>query len=216
MSHHIIAIERMVACAGLLIGRRVADTLGVPCLDQEILTRVAKELRQDEKQLSGRDERLLSFGQKLLAAFSAGSPDAEYVPPPFPFPEDGELFAAEQQVIRDAVSDSGAVIIGHGGGAILQDRPSVVRVFCHAPLEYRTRRLMGLYPIAEERVARKAVQDQDRARERYLKAVTGRDWRDPEQYDLSINVSTVGIDTAVELITALARSKAENSAGVRV
>jgi shikimate kinase len=213
MSHYVITIERMTACAGLYIGRQVADVLRIPCLDQEILSRAAKQLQQDEQQLSGRDERLLSFGQKLLAAFSAGSPDAEYVPPPFPFPEDDELFAAEQQVIRDAVTNSGAVIIGHGGSAILKDLSGVVRVFCHAPLTFRTQRLMRLYRISDEREARRAVEEQDRARECYLKAVTARYWKDVDQYDLCIDTSTVAAETATELIVSLARTRLGGTTG---
>lgn len=213
MPQYVVTIERMVACAGLFIGRRVAEMLNTPCLDQEILSRAAKQLQQDEQQLTGRDERLLSFGQKLLAAFSAGSPDTEYVLPPFPFPEDDDLFAAEKQVIIDAVNGSGAVIIGHGGAAILKDHPTAVRVFCHAPLAYRTRRLMQLYKIADEREARQSVEEQDRVRERYLKAVTGRHWKDVDQYDLCIDVATVTAETAAELIGSLARYKLTGTAG---
>jgi chloramphenicol 3-O-phosphotransferase len=212
MSHYVITIERMIACAGLYIGRRVSEVLRIPCLDQEILSRAAKRLQQDEQELLDRDERLLSFGQKLLAAFSAGSPDTEYVLPPFPFPEDDDLFAAEKRVILDAVNGSGAVIIGHGGAAILKDLPTAVRVFCHAPLAFRTRRLMELYQLTDEREARRSVEEQDRARERYLKAVTGRDWKDVDQYDLCIDTSTVTAETAAELITSLARRKLTGAA----
>ncbi len=216
MSQYVITIERMIACAGLLIGRKVSEVLHVPCLDQEILSRAAKQLQQDEQQLTGRDERLLSFGQKLLAAFSAGSPDTEYVLPPFPFPEDDDLFAVEKQVILDAVKSSGAVIIGHGGASILKDLPTAVRVFCHAPVAYRTRRLMTLYQISDERQARRSVEEQDRARERYLKAVTGRNWKDMDQYDLCIDTSTVTAETALELIVSLARQKLTGASGILV
>lgn len=207
MPLYVVTIERMIACAGLVIGRRVAELLAIPCLDQEILTRAARQLKQDEQELAGRDERLLSFGRKLLAAFSAGSPDTEYAPPPFPFPEDDELFAAEKKVILDAVHVSGAVIIGHGGGAILQEIPTAVRIFCHAPLESRTRRLMQIYHLDDERAARQAVTEQDRARERYLRSVTGRYWQDMDQYDLCIDTSKIEIERAAEFIAGVARHK---------
>jgi shikimate kinase len=207
MAQYVVTIERMIACAGLVIGRRVAEILAVPCLDQEILNRAAQQLKQEEQELAGRDERLLSFGRRLLAAFSAGSPDTEYAPPPFPFPEDDELFAAEKKVILDAVNVSGAVIIGHGGGAILKDLPATVRIFCHAPLEHRTRRLMAIYYLDDERAARQAVTEQDKARERYLKSVTGRQWQDMDQYDLCIDTSTIDIESAAAIIAGLARQK---------
>jgi hypothetical protein len=207
MKVQVVTIERMTACGGLYIGRRLAAHLGVPCLDQEILAGAARRLRQDEQQLAGRDERVLSFGRKLLVAFSAGTPENDYAPPPFPFPEDEELFAAETKVIREAVrSGTGTVIIGHGGSSILKTLPGVARVFCHAPLPYRVRRLMTLYGISDEHEARRAVEEQDRARERYLKAVTGTNWREADQYDLCINTSAFGLDAAVDVILEYLRA----------
>ncbi len=197
----VVTIERMTACGGLYIGIRLAARLGVPCLDHEILVGAARRLRQDEKQLANRDERVLSFGQKLLAAFSAGTPENDFAPPPFPFPEDEELFTAEAQIIRNAVrGGAGAVIIGHGGASILKELPGVVRVFCHAPLPDRVRRLMSIYSLSEEHEARRAVEEQDRSRERYLRAVTGRDWKEPGQYDLSINTAVCGMDAVADVI----------------
>jgi len=196
----------MVACGGLYIGRQVAKRLSIPCLDQEILAGAARHLRQDEQLLAGRDERVLSFGQKLLAAFSAGSPETEYAPPPFPFPEDEELFAAEKMFILDETNRSGGVIIGHGGSSILKDHPGVVRIFCHAPLPFRINRLMTLYNLTDEKTARRAIEEQSRSRERYLRAITGRDWKDVDQYDLCINTSTCTLNAAVEIIMTVVES----------
>jgi len=207
MKARVVTIERMTACGGLYIGRRLAARLGWTCLDQEILAGAAHRLRQDEQQLAGRDERVLSFGRKLLAAFSAGTPENDYAPPPFPFPEDEELFAAETQVIREAVRDgAGAVIIGHGGSSILKALSGVVRVFCHAPLPYRTHRLMALYGILDEHEARRAVEEQDRARERYLKVVTGLNWKENDQYDLCINTAACGPDAVVDIVMEYIRA----------
>jgi hypothetical protein len=200
----VFTIERMVACGGLYIGRQLSARLSIPCLDQQIMAGAARNLQQDQEQLAVRDERLLSFGQKLLAAFSAGSPDTEYAPPPFPFPEDTELFAAQKQVILEAVSRTGAVIIGHGGASILKGRPGVVRVFCHAPLPFRVQRLMNLYGLSNEKEAEQAVQDQDRSRERYLRAVTGRQIQEVDQYDLCIDTSRYDMERAVQTILTFA------------
>lgn len=204
---HVVTIERMTACGGLYIGRRLAARLGGACLDQEILAGAARRLRQDEQQLAGRDERVLSFGRKLLAAFSAGTPENDYAPPPFPFPEDEELFAAETKIIREAVhGGERVVIIGHGGSSILKALDGVVRIFCHAPLPYRVHRLMALYGIPDEHEARRAVEEQDLARERYLKAVTGLNWKEADQYDLCINTAGCGLDAAVDVILEYIRT----------
>lgn len=203
----IVTIERMTACGGLYVGRLLAERLSLPLLDREVLTGAAKLLREDEARLSGRDERRSSFWERVLGAFSAGTPDTGYAPPPFPFVEDEDLFSAEATVIRTAVQENSAVIIGHGAATILRGHPGLLRVFCHAPLAFRARRLMELYGLPDIREAQTAVESMDRNRERYLRAVSGIAWRDAAEYDLCINTAVTGFEKAVDLIADLVESK---------
>jgi CMP/dCMP kinase len=197
--HPVVTIERMVACGGLYIGRLVAQELGVPCLDQEFLAAAVRPQQQEVGSLPSGEGRL-SFGRRLLAAFSSGSPESDYLPPPFPFPEEAALFASQQSVITEKVRVSGGVVIGHGGAAILAGHPGVLSVFCHAPLEERARRLLQLYQVSGAHEATREIEAQDRARERYLEAVTGRYWRDPGGYHLCVDTAAIGLDQAAQLI----------------
>lgn len=193
----------MTACGGLYVGRLLAERLSLPLLDREVLTGAARLLRADEARLTGRDERRSTFWERFLSTFSAGTPETPYVPPPFPFVEDEELFSAEAAVIRRAAAESGAVIIGHGAATVLRGDPGLLRVFCHAPLEFRARRLLELYGLSGVSEARATVESMDRKRERYLKEVSGIDWRDSGEYDLCINTAKTGFTQAVDLIAGL-------------
>jgi hypothetical protein len=205
----LITIERLTACGGQYIGQRLAERLQIPCYDREIVTGTAQLLRQEETALLGRDERRTSFWEKLLGAFSVGTPETEYAPPPFPMLEDTQLFSAEAEVIRQAAARGSGVFIGHGAAAVLQGEPGLFRVFCHAPREYRIQRLMKLYPNYNQQAAAVAVEQSDRQQQRYLKAVAGINWRDATAYDLTLNVATTGIDEAVAVILQTLRTRGE-------
>ncbi len=199
----IVTIERLTACGGQYIGQRLAERLQIPCYDREIVTGAAQLLRQEESILLGRDERRSSFWEKLLGAFSAGTPETEYAPPPFPIVEDEELFSAEAEVIRQAVTRGSGVFIGHGAAAVLQGELGLFTVFCHAPREFRVKRLGKLYPQYRAQEAAAAVDQSDRQQQRYLQAVAGINWRDATAYDLTLNTERIGVEQAVEVILHL-------------
>lgn len=209
----IVTIERLTACGGLYIGRRLAERLQVPCYDREILTAAAQLIRQDEGLLSGRDERRSTFWERVLGAFSAGTPETEYTPPPFPFVEDEALFGAEAAVIRQAAARGSCVFIGHGAARILAGHPGLLRVFCHAPRDFRIGRLKLLYPRYNEREAAAAVDANDGQQQEYLKAVAGINWRQAAAYDLCLNTALTGLDQAVEIVLALLERVEAGGAG---
>lgn len=196
----IITIERLTACGGLYIGRRLAERLMIPCYDREILTGAAQLLHIDAEALTFRDESRGTVWERILGAFSSGTPETEYAPPPFPFVEDEDLFNAEASAIRSAASRGGGVFIGHGAATALLGHPRLLRVFCHAPREFRISRLCLLYPEYSEQDAAREVDANDLRQQKYLRKISGINWRDATAYDLTINTALTGIDTAVEVI----------------
>ena len=202
----LITVERLTACGGYYIGRSLAEWLQLPCYDREILTGAAQLINQDAGLLSGRDERRATFWEKLLGAFSGGTPETEYTPPSFPFVEDESLFEAEAAVIRHVAAQGSAVFIGHGAAQVLQGQPGLLRVFCHAPREFRVQRLGELYGYSE-RDAAAALDANDRQQREYLKAVAGINWREATAYDLCLNTALTGIDEAVDIILGVLKQR---------
>jgi len=203
---NIITIERLTACGGYYIGRALAERLQLPCYDREILTGAAQLINQDAGPLSSRDERRATIWEKLLGAFSVGTPETEYAPPTFPFVEDESLFGAEAAVIRHAAAQGSGVFIGHGAARVLNGQPGLLRVFCHAPREFRVQRLRELYGY-NERDAAAALDANDRQQREYLKAVAGINWRDATAYDLCLNTALIGIDEAVDIILGVLKQR---------
>ena len=63
------------------------------------------------------------------------------------------------------------------------------RIFFHAPLAYRLRRVMEIYGLGEQEQARRMVEESDRLRARYFREMTGRDWACADNYHLCVDTS---------------------------
>jgi cytidylate kinase len=96
-----------------------------------------------------------------------------------------------------------AVIVGRAGFYALRNRSRVIRVFVHAPLEFRVRRLMKVQGLTDDREAQTLVEETDRRRAKFIKDMTGADWYDTRNYHLCIDASVIDFDASVAMITGL-------------
>jgi cytidylate kinase len=158
----------------------------------------AKELSLLEDELEPRDERILSFWQSVFQLTGYSGPDV-YIPPRFFVPTDRELFNAEAEVIKQIANDRSAVIIGRCSSHILRAYPNHTSIFLHADIDFRKKRIENLYDVSQEE-ASKMISKSDSERSRYHHMLTGKEWLDARQYDLSIDTSKIGVDNGVQFI----------------
>ena len=102
--------------------------------------------------------------------------------------------AVQQEVIAQAkainmIADQGSyVIIGRAADYVLRNRENVVRIFIHAPKDYRVKKVMEMYGDTEQE-GKKSIARSDSARGTYYKSISGHVWGDPHQYELSVDSS---------------------------
>ena len=97
------------------------------------------------------------------------------------------------------IADMGAcVIVGRAADYVLRNRKNVVRIFIHAPKDYRVKKVMEMYGDTEQE-SRKSIARSDSARGTYYKSISGHVWGDPHQYELSVD-SSIGPEKTAELI----------------
>jgi cytidylate kinase len=198
----VITISRQMASGGAYIGHLLARKLGFKYVERGILHAAAGELGVDISELSKIDERHASFMENLMKSFVFGTPEAAYVPPSRRPVYDQELFEAESKIIAAIADRYNAVIVGRAGYYVLRSRPNVANVFIHAPMDFRVRRLQKFHEISADQ-AREEIEDSDRQREKFLKAMTGTDWYDARNYHLSIDAAAVGFEPAQQMIIGL-------------
>ncbi|HEX3028394.1 MAG TPA: cytidylate kinase-like family protein, partial [Clostridia bacterium] len=189
-------ISRQLGSGGAYIGQQLAKKLNFAYIDREIISEAAKKLSVMEEDLQNRDEKNVSFFQSFLYGYWA--PDS-YIPPQIYIPTDRELYNTEAQIIQHIANERSAVIIGRCGSHILRDKKDHLSVFLHAGIGFRIQRVKELYNASDE-AALKMINQNDNQRGYYHRKVTGIDWTNLKQYDLTINTEKVGIQNSIEFI----------------
>ena len=211
----VITISRQFAAAGGPIGKALAARFGAELLDREIVAQVAARAGVPEVEAEGYDERLPGLWQRIVTALAMGGPDPSLPPLPadlMPATAVHERLAQlTRAVIEEAAARGNAVILGRGGAFIVPNGSDVLHVQLHAPLEARIRYLMTRVEEIpadtrpDEASLRELCRSFDARRAEYIKRMFGKDWLDPENYDLSIDTGSMGVEPTVELIEMAAR-----------
>lgn len=204
----VIAISRQFGSGGAWVGREVAQRLGLQYADREILAEAARALNVETSDIAPLEERVHGFWGRLGQMFGRGSADTPFTPPPLPTISESELFAAERQIIETLAGRGGAVIVGRGAAHILSGRPGVVRVFLHAPLDWRVDLAMQEYNLTDRGAAEAVVRESDAQRARFVRSLTGHDWCDATLFDLTLNTGLVGLARTVDIIIDLVKQPA--------
>lgn len=207
----VITVSRLMGSGGSHIGQRIARRLSYQYVDREILHQAAQYLGTEEDSLAGREERLSGFWESFLRMFSLSTPEAGYTPPPLRPVYDRELLDTEARIISEIAQQHNAVIIGRGAAYVLHDHPGLVKVFVHAPKEFRLQRVMEAYSIADRDEGLALIDDTDRQRGRFVRSMFGAFMADARNYHLCIDTSVTGLEVAEEMIITLVQRMKHDS-----
>lgn len=198
MDNYVITIARGFGSGGKAIGTQLAEELGVPCYAKQLID-MASEYSGINKQLFAEvDEKLRgSYAMKHLMKIPY-----TYVVEPSDkeFTSDINLFNIQSEIIRELAKTESFVVIGKCADYILRDVPNVISIYVEAPEKDCIATVMDRMQVPESR-ARELVHKTDKYRSDYYKYYTrGKNWKDPLNYDLTLNSSKVGWDNCVKLI----------------
>lgn len=189
----IVTIGREYGSGGRIVAQRLAEKLGVPFYDKEVIQGVAKKTGFAENFAREAERRPTnSFMYDLyFSTHSLSIPD--------------QVFIAQSGVIKDLADKGGCVIVGRCADYILREHKELLRTFVYAPLEQRVQRAREEYHDKEDNLEGFVIR-QDKQRASYYNYFTSIRWGDRKSYDLCVS-SALGLDTAVEIIyhAALAR-----------
>ncbi len=203
----IVTISRQYGSGGSEVAERVARALGWPLYDNAVVDQVAGRLGITPAEVSAREERLPTLGERLSTAMSLTPSEvmasvAQVAVPP----SEERIVAMTQRVIEEAVQAGSAVLVGRGAQCVLATRSDALHVYCYAPLEALTAYAVTALALAPD-AARKHVLEMNERREAYVKRHWKREWRDLSNYHLCVNTAWLGLDGAAELVTQVARER---------
>lgn len=199
----IITISREFGSGGRVIGREVAEALGIPFYDKEIIKRVAGELGytlsyvEEAGEHSGTGSLLYNVGIGNMYAAGMFTDPAQS-------PAD-QICITQNRVILDIAKEGDCVIVGRSADYILREKPHVMHVFIYSDMAHKIRRGIDVYGLSAQ-TAEKDIKHTDKMRANHYRQYTGRNWGAPANYHLSVDSGRFGLAGSREIILAAARS----------
>jgi cytidylate kinase len=198
----VVTISNQYGSGALEIAQHVAALLGYAYVDRQLPVVVAKRLRVRPEAVEANEDASPTLGERFLTGLERATPELAAASTVEDFDE--ELLRAVQQAVREYAERGNAVIVGRGASAILGAHPDVLRVFLHAPREWRVARVREATGATRE-IAESELDRVDRARTEYLRQWYGLAFGDSGNYDLCIDVSRFTQTQCVDLIVTAAR-----------
>ncbi|MGN1089359.1 MAG: AAA family ATPase [Huintestinicola sp.] len=197
----IITVSREFGSGGRELGKRLAEVLGVPCYDHEIIDMVAEKCGYDKNyvaHVSEKDIRTFypsTIGHRFLA--------------PHPTAQQPLKIAAEQHsIIRQLAEKSDCVIVGRGADIILRDMDTL-NIFVYADKESKLARCRERADenekLSDKEILRNMKQI-DKKRMNYHDLLSETKWGDKGSYHLCINTSGREIKSLIPGLAEYARN----------
>ncbi len=195
--NQIITISRQYGSGGREIGEKLAQKLGIPFYDNELITRAAKESGFSEKAFENAEKKAThSLLYSIVMGMGAyGNPDVGFTH----LSLDDQLFLAQSNMIRKIAKEGPCVIVGRCADYVLRDYKNVVHVFIWADLEFRKKRAISLYGLKENKAEEEIIKT-DKSRANYYNYHADEKWGKAENYHLSIKSDFIGIDNSIDCI----------------
>ena len=178
----IITIAREHGSSGKQIGKCVANALGIPFYYKEMITLAAKESGLNREFISDIHKNSPDIMRDLYLSSNA----VQYA------------IKAQDAIIREIAENGSCVIVGRAADYILKDYDNVVRIFIHAPQDYRIQRVMEVYGDTPKE-ARVNIERSDKARASYYEHISGTHWGDARNYELTVD-SSDGVEKTAQFI----------------
>ncbi|MGN0141970.1 MAG: AAA family ATPase [Roseburia sp.] len=193
MKKKIVTISREFGSGGRTIGKMVAEQLGVPFYDKELIEKIARETGYDEAYIAEAGEYAPSkniFSYAFVGRNINGMSVSDY------------LWSVQREKILEIAEAGPAVIVGRCADYILREREDVLNVFIHAPEELRAKRIVEVYGETADAPA-KRLREKDRKRAINYKYYTEREWGRAANYHLSLDSGAFGLEQCAKLIIRL-------------
>jgi len=194
-----VTISNEYGSGALDIAQRAADALGYEYVDRQLPVVVAKRLRVTPEAVEANEDATETLGERILTGLERATPELAEASAIEPF--DRQLLHAVQQAVGEYAARGNAVIVGRGASAILGARPSVVRVFVHAPRDWRIAHVVESMRCTRA-VAEAELDRVDRARCAYIRQWYGLAFGDVRNYDLCVDSSRLGPSAGASCIVS--------------
>lgn len=181
----VVTISREYGSGGRYVGKILANKMNLPFYDKELISLTAKE--------SGFSKSYVSKNDEIMSSTKYENNN------------DDRMFIAESKVIKNLAKNS-CVIVGRCSDFILKDSKNTLKVFLYSDNKSKVKRAVKYYGLKEEK-ALKEIEKINKQREKHYKYYTNREWKDPNNYDLMLNVDLLGVEKCADIIKNIIETK---------
>ena len=191
MPNRVITISREFGSGGRTIGKMVAEKLGIPCYDAELIEKIAEQsgysaeyIKQEVEYGSG------GWFSAMFADRSAGLTNQD------------KMFSIQSRIIEELAEEGPCVIVGRCADFVLRDKADCLNVFIHASMEKRAERIVKEYGERTES-PEKRLKEKDKRRAAYHRFYTDMKWGHAQNYHVCLDSGEFGIEKCAEIIAQL-------------
>ena len=194
MEKKIITISREFGSGGRTVGRMLADQLGIPFYDKELVDEIALEtgfsprfIEEHGEHSPGKSAFSYAFAAQGVPGIMNGMSTADF------------LWNVQCSVILQLADKGPCVIVGRNADYILKDREDALHVYISADTEFRADRIVRLYGESEKKPEARLAEKDKRRRVNY-QHYTGRDWGRAQNYHICLDSGVIGIEQCARII----------------
>ena len=191
MAHRKITINRMYGSGGRLLGKALAEKLGIGFYDKELIRLASEKNQIPYKELEKVDEKKASQWRLPVKEQMQMEPQYHF------HPMNDVLFETQSQVIQELAQKEDCIIVGRCANYVLGDK--CFSLFVYAPFEYRVQSIMERLG-REEKSARALVKKMDKTRRSYYEFFTDEKWKDLSNYQMCIDTSRFDQEFLLKLL----------------
>ena len=191
MKNRVITISREFGSGGRTIGRMVAEKLGIPCYDAEIIEKIAKESGYSHEYIrtegEGAQDRWLSniFSNRALGPTNQDT-----------------IWVIQSRIITELSEKCPCVIVGRCADYVLKGKADLLNVFIHATPEKRAERIVREYGERDTSPLER-IREKDRRRAAYHRFYTDLKWGHAQNYHICLDSGELGLEKCSSIIASL-------------
>ncbi len=193
MLEKVITISREFGSGGRELGMKLAEKLGIPFYDKELISLSAEESDLSEEAFLHYDEHIPTLQESLK----------QHVYSPFSslyeVSVSDQIFLAQSRVIRKLAEQGPCIIVGRCADRVLENS---LNLFIYAKMENRLKRMNSLSTGVAPELMESKIREVDKKRKDYYQYYTGNEWGKAQNYHLCLESGVPGVDGCLSAVMA--------------
>ncbi|MBQ6116858.1 MAG: cytidylate kinase-like family protein [Oscillospiraceae bacterium] len=194
----IITISREFGSGGRELGKRLADALGIPCYDHEIIKLIAKENGFDERYVANMSERSIDAAYPLTIGHRFALDAMPVMEQPI------RVAVSQREILENFAKQGDCVIVGRCADVILEAYHPL-NIFVYADMAAKIARCQERAPEGENLTVKeleRRIRQVEKGRRQFREMYSEIKWGEKEAYHLCINTSGREIKSLVPALVS--------------